>query len=132
MAEYFEREALEKRLNERLTYLLDKNGPYDHYTDGYDEAVNTVEEFPAADVVPVVHWVSANEDLPPNGQYVLCWYEYFRYGEYNRMYQTFGIGYQFHGIWGGEVARGSKTRVLAWMPLPNPPEMDGGADHAAD
>lgn len=55
MAEYFEREALEKRLNERLAYLLDKNGPYDHYTDGYDEAVNTVEEFPAADVVPVVH-----------------------------------------------------------------------------
>lgn len=54
MAEYFEREALEKRLNERLAYLLDKNGPYDHYTDGYDEAVNTVEEFPAADVVPVV------------------------------------------------------------------------------
>ncbi len=87
---------------------------------------------PTADVAPVVHWVSANEDLPPNGQDVLCWYEYFRYGEYNRMYQTFGIGYQFHGFWGGEVARGSKTRVLAWMPLPNPPEMDGGADHAAD
>ena len=34
--------------------MLDKNGPYDHFTDGYDEAVSTVEEFPAADVVPVV------------------------------------------------------------------------------
>ena len=55
MAEYIEREALEKMLNERLTYLLDKNGQYDYYTDGYDEAVSTVEEFLSADVAPVVH-----------------------------------------------------------------------------
>ena len=55
MAEYIEREALEKNLNERLAYLLDKNGPYDYFTDGYDEAVSTVEEFLAADVAPVVH-----------------------------------------------------------------------------
>lgn len=55
MAEYIEREALEKMLNERLTYLLDKNGPYDYFTDGYDEAVSTVEEFLSADVAPVVH-----------------------------------------------------------------------------
>lgn len=55
MAEYIKRETLEKKLNERLTYLLDKNGPYDHFTDGYDEAVSTVEEFPNADVAPVVH-----------------------------------------------------------------------------
>ena len=54
MAEYVEREALEKNLNERLAYLLDKNGPYDYYTDGYDEAVSTVEEFLSADVAPVV------------------------------------------------------------------------------
>ena len=54
MAEYIEREALEKNLNERLAYLLDKNGPYDYYTDGYDEAVSTVEEFLSADVAPVV------------------------------------------------------------------------------
>lgn len=55
MAEYIEREALEKILNDRLTYLLDKNGQYDYFTDGYDEAVSTVEEFLSADVVPVVH-----------------------------------------------------------------------------
>lgn len=55
MKEYFDREALCAKLNERLTYLLKKNGPYDHYTDGYDEAVSTVEDFPAADVAPVVH-----------------------------------------------------------------------------
>ena len=55
MAEYIEREELEKNLNERLAYLLDKNGQYDYFTDGYDEAVSTVEEFLAADVAPVRH-----------------------------------------------------------------------------
>lgn len=54
MAKYVDKEALEAKLNERLTYLLKKNGPYDHYTDGYDEAVSTVEDFPTADVAPVV------------------------------------------------------------------------------
>ena len=63
---------------------------------------------------------------------MLCWYEYFRFGEYYRMYQTFGIGYQFNGNWGGEVAQGQKAKVLAWMPLPRPPKMDGGDNGDAD
>ena len=69
MAEYIEREALEKNLNERLAYLLDKNGPYDYFTDGYDEAVSTVEEFPAADVAPVVHgrWDDSGRYTFPGG-----------------------------------------------------------------
>ena len=44
MDEYIKREALEKRLNDRLAYLWDKNGPYDHCTDGGDEAVRTEEK----------------------------------------------------------------------------------------
>lgn len=71
-------------------------------------------------------WIFPSEKLPPDGRNVLCWYEYFRYGNYNRMFQTFGIGYQYNGYWGGEVSNGYKTRVLAWMPLPEPPEMEGG------
>ena len=69
MAEYIDREALEKNLNERLAYLLDKNGPYDYFTDGYDEAVSTVEEFPAADVAPVVHgrWDDSGRYTFPGG-----------------------------------------------------------------
>ena len=67
-------------------------------------------------------WIPADEQLPPNGEDVLCWYEYFRFGEYNRMFQTFGIGYQYNGNWGGEVANGQKARVLSWMPLPEPPK----------
>ena len=50
MAEYIKREALEKDLNIRLSALRGKNGYYDHYTDGFDECVDRVENFPAADV----------------------------------------------------------------------------------
>lgn len=67
-------------------------------------------------------WISAEDRLPDDGKEVLCWYEYFRYGSYNRMFRTFEIGYCFDGHWGGEVSNGVKARVLYWMPLPEPPE----------
>lgn len=90
------------------------------------KVLRETSDAPAADVAPVVHWVFTDEKLPPEGQDVLCWYEYFRYGAFSRMYQTYGIGFQINGIWGGEVANGRFARVLAWMPLPEPPKMDGG------
>lgn len=90
------------------------------------KVLRETSDAPAADVAPVVHWVLTDEKLPPEGQDVLCWYEYFRYGAFNRMYQTYGIGFQFNGNWGGEVATGRSAKVLAWMPLPEPPKMDGG------
>lgn len=56
IVEYFERGALERDLNTRLTSLRERNGNYDQYTDGFDEAVDRVENFPAAaDVAPVAH-----------------------------------------------------------------------------
>lgn len=67
-------------------------------------------------------WTSVKDRLPENGQNVLCWYEYFRYGDYNCMYQTYGIGYCFNGNWGGEVTNGTKPRVIAWCELPAPPK----------
>ena len=68
-------------------------------------------------------WIPVTERLPENFQEVLCWYEYFRYGDFNAMFETYGIGYQINGSWGGEASRGTKARVLAWMPLPNAPEV---------
>lgn len=47
-------DALEKKLNERYDYLLKENGPYDHFTDGYEEAVSAVEDFPTVDAEVVV------------------------------------------------------------------------------
>lgn len=96
------------------------------------KVLREVSDAPAADVPPVVHWVLTDEKLPPEGQDVLCWYEYFRYGAFNRMYQTYGIGFQFNGNWGGEVANGRSAKVLAWMPMPEPPKMDGGDNGDAD
>ena len=54
-------------------------------------------------LTPPNEWVSVEDRLPENYTDVLCWYEYFRYGDYNRMYQTYGIGYCINGQWGGEV-----------------------------
>lgn len=67
-------------------------------------------------------WINAELKKPKEYEMVLCWYEYFRYGDYNRMYQTYGIGFYGDGFWGGEVARGRKSRVLYWRPLPSPPK----------
>ena len=67
-------------------------------------------------------WIPVTERLPEDGDVVLCWYEYFRFGEYNRMYRTYGIGYYINGMWGGDVSNGRNIKVLAWMPLPEPPE----------
>ena len=68
-------------------------------------------------------WIPVTERLPEPGVDVLCWYEYFRYGNYNRMYQTYGIGCYFRdGFWGGMVSNVHKAKVFAWMPLPEPPK----------
>ena len=55
MAEYIEREALERSLNERLNRLFKLHGRHDHYVQGFDDCVGRVEEFPAADVATVRH-----------------------------------------------------------------------------
>lgn len=66
-------------------------------------------------------WIPVTERLPENGQKVLCWGEYFRYGDFNAMFADYALGYQFNGSWGGEVTNGTKARALAWIPLPEAP-----------
>ena len=82
-------------------------------------------------LTPPNEWVSVEDGLPENYTDVLCWYEYFRYGDHNQMYQTCGIGYCINGQWGGEVSNGTKCKVLYWQPLPTPPyrrPLEGGED----
>ena len=69
MAKYIDREALEVELNHRLNFLMGENGEYDHYTSGFDEAVTRVENFPDADVAPVVHgrWDDSGRYTYPSG-----------------------------------------------------------------
>ena len=46
MSEYIEKEALMIELTHRLNFLMAESGEYDHYTSGFDEAVDRVENFP--------------------------------------------------------------------------------------
>lgn len=68
-------------------------------------------------------WISAEERMPENDEDVLVWFEYFRYGNYERLFQTIGISHTFRGEWSGFV-NGScgwrDLRIIAWQPLPKP------------
>ena len=66
-------------------------------------------------------WIPVDEKLPEDFEQVLCWYEYFRYGDYNCMFQTYGVGFYdaINFMCGGDVT-GHKAKVLAWKPLPKP------------
>ena len=47
--------ALEKRMAQCYKEMEAKNGPYDHYACGFDDAITYVEDAPTIDAAPVVH-----------------------------------------------------------------------------
>lgn len=75
-----------------------------------------VEKIPLSD-----RWIPCNERLPEDYTDVLVWFEYYRYGDYNRLYQMHGIGTysKKYDSWMINHETGwRKLRVFAWMPLP--------------
>lgn len=62
-------------------------------------------------------WTKVEDGLPDEFEDVICYYEYYRYGDYNCMYRTYGIGYMSKlddkVFWNGDVY-GSQSRVIAW------------------
>jgi hypothetical protein len=69
-------------------------------------------------------WISG-EKLPETDENVLVWFEYFRYGDYNCPFQTYGISQTYNGEWSGFVNGSSgwtDLKIIAWQPLPEPPK----------
>ncbi len=86
--------------------------------DELDHVVEIVKAQPKVD-----EWILCSERLPEDGEEVQVWFEYFRYGEYNCLYQTHGISWAWDGEWSGFVNGSSgwyKLRIIAWQPLPEP------------
>ena len=72
---------------------------------------------------PKQRWTPVTERLPNDYTDVLVWFEYFRYGDYNCLYQTYGIGNYStkYDSWTINHETGwDKLQVIAWMPLPKP------------
>ena len=66
-------------------------------------------------------WIPVTERLPEEDTDVLCWYEYYHWSA-EKVLPEYGIGHCWKGRWGGEVSSGRECKVLAWMPLPEPPK----------
>lgn len=73
-------------------------------------------------------WIPVSERLPEDMQRVLIWFEYYRYGDFNCMYQTYGFGYVCDGKWSpfinGETGW-QDYKIIAWQPLPEPYKEEG-------
>ena len=111
-----------------IQILFNSDGVAELYDDTYDLTIHheTAEELEQTKkLLTSARWIPAySEEKPEDGEEVLCWYEYFRYGNYNRMYQTYGIGVYLQGRFMGDVTSGKNARVLAWRHLPEPPRED--------
>ena len=71
-------------------------------------------------------WISVEERLPEDREYVLVWYTYIHYGDFEEDYTTYGIACYDHEVkmWFGQDPLGSYPRIKYWMPLPKPPKSE--------
>lgn len=72
MSRYINADNLIKKMQEQYNDLLNKDGYYDNFTQGYGDALSTVENEPTADVQKVKHAKNLCEDYPSLFQCSLC------------------------------------------------------------
>jgi hypothetical protein len=75
MARYIDAEALTDHMLERYDDLCEKHGDYDHYTTGYGDAIDAIENAPTADVVPKSEVVSILDGLMEEAREISNRYE---------------------------------------------------------
>ena len=153
MTEYIDREAFLK--DAEIRYCLPCKGAGKDYNGvkcracWVNDMMGEVDDAPAADVAPVVHWIPVTEQLPESNHKndhvgdVLCFvpprdgcYQSGLYlGKPKHVEADDGIG-NFWGLpiqesdwtlWGWSYLE--KPVVTHWMPLPEPPKMDGDAEN---
>lgn len=94
---------------------------HDIFEQTYEVEKEAQEQCNAA--VERIGWIPVSERMPEDEKEVLVWFEYFQYGYYNRLYQTYGIGYAENGEW-SPIVNGTTgwtdLNIIAWMPLPEP------------
>ena len=124
MAEYIDREATIKRIQE--VYCADCNS-YNGVrcrTCGTGDAIDVIEDAPAADVVPAAQWIPITERLPEK------WLDDAGMVNYMIYSPDFGVDIGcYHAEAKKWLCMALPCTVTHWMPLPEPPEMDGGADN---
>ena len=98
---------------------ISRQAAIDALAEWHDVAItNRLNNLPSAQ-----QWIPCSERLPEAHVDVLVWFEYYRYGDYNCLYQMHGIGTYIkeYDSWMINHETGwRELRVLAWMPLPEP------------
>lgn len=67
MPRYINVDNLIKKMQEQYNDLLNEDGYYDHFTQGYGDALSTVENEPTVDVQKVKHgyWIPSPDGINP-------------------------------------------------------------------